>query len=134
MDNFNQPPKPPEETTEQREKKYIALIQELSEVREGFPFPGVSPEYYPELKAVSEEFPEYSTPIDELITKFQTQGMKIILSKDPKSGNVFILPLNSTDVEMDNLSPRHMMITEGMDERLKKLILANKELKNRKTY
>jgi len=130
MNQFNQPPQSPEETREQKKQKYIALAQELSEVREGFPFSGVSPESYSELKAVAKEFPKYSTPIDELIGKFQTQGMKIVFSKDSKSGNIFILPLNSTNIEMDNLFPRHLIITEGMDERLKKLILASKELKN----
>ena len=57
--------------------------------------------------------------------------MKVVLSKDPKSGNVFVLPLNSEDVEMDNLFPRHLMMAEGMDERLKRLILLNKELKDK---
>ena len=46
-------------------------------------------------------------------------------------GNVFVLPLNSEDVEMDNLFPRHLMMAEGMDERLKRLILLNKELKDK---
>lgn len=119
------------EIKEQKKQEYIALAQELSEAREGFPFPGINSESYLELKAVAEEFPEYSSQIDELAGRFQMQGMKIVLSKDPKSGNVFVLPLNSEDVEMDNLFPRHLTVAEGMDERLKKLILLNQELQNK---
>ena len=60
------------------------------------------------------------------------QGMKIVLRIDPKEvGHVYVLPLNSENAEMDNLFPRHLKITEGMDERLKKLILINKELQDK---
>jgi len=109
-------------------EEYIALARELSESNKGFSFPGIDSEFYLKLKVVKEEFPEYSTPIDELIDRLTAQGMKIVLSEDPSSGNVFVMPLDSQDIEMDSLSPRHIMITEGMDERLKKLILINKDM------
>jgi len=129
MNQFNQPPKIPEKTREQKKQEYISLAQELSEAREGFPFPGINSESYTELKAVAEEFPEYSAQIDELAGRFQIQGMKIILRIDSKEvGHVYILPLNSQDAEMDNLFPRHLMMAKDIDERLKKLILLNKEL------
>lgn len=128
MNQFNKPPQSLQEVREKKKQEYIALAQELSEVHEGFSFPGISPESYPQLKVTTEEFPEYSSQIDELVSRFQTQGMKVVLSKDPKSGNVFVLPLNSNDVEMDNLFPRHLEITGDMDARLERLILLNKEL------
>lgn len=132
MNQFNQPPQTPEKTREQKKQEYIALAKELSEVREGLPFPGINQESYSELKAVAEEFPEYSAQIDELAGRFQMQGMKIILRIDPKEvGHVYILPTNSKDPEMDNLFPRHLMIVEGMDDKLKKLILINKELQGK---
>ena len=132
MNQFNRPPQSQQEIKEQKKQEYIALARELSEAREKFSFPGVNPESYSELKAVAEEFPEYSAPIDELIERFKTQGIKVILRIDPKEvGHVYILPLNSESPEMDNLFPRHLMMAEGMDERLKKLILLNKELKGK---
>ncbi len=130
MNQFNRPPQSPEKTMEQRKQEYITLAQELSKAPEGFPFPGMNPESYSELKGVEEEFPEYSTPIDELVDRFKSQGMKVVLSKDPKSRNIFIVPLDSIDIEMDNLFPRHLQVSAGMDERLKKLITISKELKN----
>lgn len=131
MNQFNRPPQSQQEIKEQKKQEYLALAQELSEAGERFSFPGMNPESYSELKSVAEEFPEYSAQTDELIGRFQTQGMKVVFSKDPKSGNIFVLPLNSEDVEMDNLFPRHLTIAEGMDERLKKLILLNKELEGK---
>lgn len=132
MNQFNQPPQTPEKTREQKKQEYISLAQELSEAHEGFPFPGINPESYSELKAVAEEFPEYSAQIDELAGRFQMQRMKIVLRTDPKEvGHVYILPLNSEDAEMDNLFPRHLSTVAGMDERLKKLILINKELQGK---
>ena len=118
------------QSREQRKLEYIALARELSESQESFPFPGIDPESYSELKAVAEEFPEHSTPIDELIARFTTQGMRVVLSEgDPDSGNVFVVPLGSRDVEMDSLFPRHLILTKGVDERLRRLIATNKDMK-----
>jgi hypothetical protein len=128
MNQFNQPPQSQQETKERQKQEYLALAQELSEAHERFPFPGINPESYSKLKAVAEEFPEYSAQTDELMSRFQTQGMKVVFGDDPKSGTVFVLPLNSEDLAMDNLFPRHLTTTEDMDERLKKLIVLNKEL------
>ncbi|MEK7640522.1 MAG: hypothetical protein AAB389_00800 [Patescibacteria group bacterium] len=119
-----------QEIKEKKKQEYIALAQELSESHESLPFPGVNPESYSKLKAAAEEYPEYTTPIDELLEKFRSQGIKVVFGNHPESGNVFILPADSEDVAMDNLFPRHLTITEDMDERLKKLILAGKELAN----
>lgn len=128
MNQFNQPP----QAIEKKAQDYVALARELAEAHEKFPFPGITQESYSKLKAVAEEFPEYTTPIDELIKKFQAQGMKVVLStSDPKRGNVHILPFDSQDIEMDNLLPRHLVVTANMDIRLRKLVLANTEIKNK---
>ena len=126
MNQFNQPP----QSNEKKMQDYIALAKELAETHEKFSFPGITPESYSKLKAVAEEFPEYTAQIDELIERFQAEGMKVMLSgSDPERGSVHILPFNSEDVEMDNLLPRHLIITADMDVRLKKLVLANIEIK-----
>ena len=111
---------------EERRKEIIALAVELSENQEGFPFPGIDPEAYLKLKSEEEELPGYATPIDELIERFKNEGMKIVLGKYPGSGNFFILPLLSNDIENDSIFPEHLQIIGTIDERLKKLISMNR--------
>jgi len=74
------------------------------------------------MRASEEEFPGYTTPIDELIERFEKEGMKVVLGKHPESGNVFILPAGSEDIEQDSIAPRQLQISDGMDERLKNLV------------
>ncbi len=109
-----------------RKERTIALAVELSEGRESFPFPGVDPEAYSKIKAGQEEDPGYSTPIDELVERFKNEGIKVVLGKHPESGNVFILPSQSDDIENDSIFPRHLQINEGMNDKLKELISLGK--------
>ena len=101
----------------------ISLAHELAESGEGFPFPGINPDSYEGMKADEEEFPGHTTPIDELMKRFRDEGMKVVLGKNPDSGNVYILPQGSDDIENDGIFPRQLLITEDMDERLSDLIL-----------
>jgi hypothetical protein len=126
--SFNKPlikPEPGIEEIEKdrRKKRIIDLAKELSESRERLPFPGVNPYSYQKLKADEDEFPGYATPIDELIHRFKREGMKVVFGNDPESGNVFILPSGSDDVENDSILPKHLRVVESMDKRLKELIL-----------
>jgi len=123
--NENIPNKSEQEIKEQELKNYIALAKELSERVEGFPFPGIKPESYLNMKATDEEFPGYSTAIDIMIENYKTQGMKVVLGNSPESGNVYFLPLNSESIEEDGLLIHYFVVTEDMDEDLKKLILAS---------
>lgn len=124
------------EAREVKKQRYIFLAKELSKIIEGsgkperFEFKGIKEESRLKIEAETKDFPEYSTPIGELIEKFKSQGMKIVLSKDPESGNVYVLPFDSENVEMDSLFPRHLIVTEDMDVRVKELISINLELKN----
>ena len=106
-----------------RKEKIISLAAELFESSETLPFSGIDPESYLKMKAVEEEDPGYTTPIDELIERFKSEGMKVILGKNPQSWNVYILPAESTNIEMDSISPRQLQISDGMDEKLRELIL-----------
>jgi hypothetical protein len=115
----------PNEAIEKERKKQetFVLAIELGENQEIFPFPGIDPEAYVTMKNAEKEFPGYTTPIDELITRFKNEGIKVVLGKDPDSGNVFILPGQSNDIENDGIFPKYFQISEIMDEKLKKLIL-----------
>jgi hypothetical protein len=104
-------------------EKLVALAKELSQSGEQFPFSGIGPEAYSKMKATDEEYPGYTTPIDELIERFENEGMKVVLGTDPESGNVFILPSQSDDIAMDSISPKQLTLNEEMDSRIKELIL-----------
>lgn len=99
----------------------------MSSNQETFPFPGIDPAAHERLKVVEEEYPGFATPIDVLVQRFRSEGIKVGIGKDP--GNVFILPAQSTDIENDSIFPRDLQISDSMDERIKKLILINRDLK-----
>lgn len=133
------PQKSPEDQNElgnkyERERKIedvrdemIALAKELSESGEGFPFPGISRETYSRMKATDEEFPGYSTPIDELLERFKKEGMKVVSGDRPMSGTVYVLPLESNDKESDGIFPECLEVNDMMDEKLKELISKRRE-------
>lgn len=106
-----------------KKEKIIALAIELGESGEAFPFSGIDPEAYSKMKANEEEYPGYTTPVDVLVKRFENEGMKVALGKNPESGNVYILPVDSDDIEMDSISPKQLRIYDEMDEKLKELIL-----------
>ena len=71
-----------------RKKKEYALAVKIIEGHEIFPFPGVDPVSYSKLKAGEEECPGFATPIDELLERFRSEGMKVVVDgpgiDDPK--------------------------------------------------
>lgn len=112
---------------EQKRREIIALTRELSESQESYPFPGIDPEVYSKMKATDEEFPGYTTPVDKLVERFKSEGMKVIPGQYMESGNVYIVPSQSDNVEDRYVIPRQLQITETMDGKLKKLILISRE-------
>ncbi len=106
-----------------KKEKIITLAAELYERGEVFPFSGIDPETYSKMKADEEEYPGYATPIDEIVEKLKSEGMKVVLGKNPESGNVFVLPAQSDNIEMDSISPRQLQLGEEMNEKLRELIL-----------
>jgi hypothetical protein len=114
------------ESVETRKEYLVALAKELHESHEIFPFPGLEPGSYTSLKASDEEFPGYSTPIDDLIERFEKEGMKVVLGEHPESGNVFILPAQSDDIENDMVFPKHFQTGGVVSEKLRRLIEQSK--------
>jgi hypothetical protein len=57
----------------------------------------------------------------------KNEGIKISLGAHPENGDVYVLPAMSDDIENDMLFPGYLTVTEGMDKKLKSLILAHKE-------
>ena len=112
---------------ELKRERISALAKELSENLDDFPFSGITQEAYSRIKAVEELFPDYTTPIDTLIERLKNEGMKVVLGKDPTSGNAYILPAQSNDIQKDAIFPKYLQISETMDERLKKLILRTRD-------
>jgi len=132
LDNFANIPKPiKKDTSIEEEKEFdraeyikecILLVTELIEKHEVLPFSEINPEAYSKIKTEQEIYPGYSTPIDDLLIKFKEQGIKVVFTDDPNSGNICILPSGSNDIINDSLFPRHLNQTENMNALLKKLI------------
>jgi hypothetical protein len=112
-----------EQEREQTREEITTLALELQEGGEVFTFSGIEEENYLNAKAQEEEYPGYTTPIDEIIERCNKEGIKVVLGDSPESGNVFILPAGSNDLARDSIYPRQLKITDEMDERIKRLIL-----------
>ena len=118
-------PQNPNEIAESKEKikaEKIALAKKLFENGEDFPFPGINKDAYDQMKADEEIYPGISTPIEELVERCRDEGIKVVLGDHPESGNVYILPMNSTNIEMDSFFPRHLVIEKVANEELRRLI------------
>lgn len=115
-----------QERAEQKRKK-ISLARELEKIREEIPFPGIDPAQYAKLKDEEKEFSGYATPIDELVERLKAQGMKIVFGSDSESGNVFVLPFDSDDIENDSILPQHLQSDGVINDSLKNLILFCKD-------
>jgi len=105
-------------------EEVITLAKEVFEKGEILPFPGIKQESYLKMKAEDEEYPGFTTPIDEIIGRLKSEGMKIVLGKHPESGNVFILPAQSNDIETDSILIDRLLTNEELPENVRKIILA----------
>ena len=135
--------------TESRKERIASLSAELIESNETFPFPGIDPEAYRKLKVDIEGDKEMSLydisspTLDELIERFQKEGMKITLGDTPKAGNVFMVPAGQSNyyqpsrppgvsnMVMQNysLSPKHLQTSE-VKEKLEELVLLRQQVRS----
>lgn len=115
------PPDHFEKEESARAESILEIAHAVIERNESFPFPGLGPEAHARLRAAEEEMPGYATPIDELVARFEQEGLKVALGTHPESGNVFVLRVGSDDIENDSVFPRHLRITDDMNEDLKRL-------------
>jgi hypothetical protein len=91
-----------------------------------FPFAGINEATYQKLKSESDEFPGYSTHIDELIKRFDSEGFKIVITGGV---NVFAMPAlcdstSAKDIEENTVFLKYFKITNDTDEDLNALISA----------
>lgn len=108
------------------------LASELKESADGFPFPGIEPALYAEIKAEEEKFEGYpglATPVDKIIERMKDEGIKIVFGDDTEMNNIYVLPQNSSNYD-DSLFLRHLLNGSGMDGRLNRLIELSKEKYN----
>jgi hypothetical protein len=102
------------------------LARELHESQEVFPFSDLEPASYELLKAHEESDPGYMTPLDERLERLKDEGMKVVLGKNPESGNIYILPAQSDNIEMDMIFPKHFKTDGVVNEKLRRLIEKSK--------
>lgn len=110
------------DSKQEKKREKIAIARELMESKEKFPFSGIVERAYLKIKAEEEEYPGCATPIDTIIERCKNEGIKVVLGAHPESGNVYILPALSNDIENDSLFPKHLLSTNITNEKLKKLI------------
>ena len=115
-----------ERSQQEKQKEFVALAVELQESQETFPFAGFDPDSYRSIKELEVGLGYHTTPIDELLKRFEREGMKVVLGKHPGAGKVFMLPSQSNNVEMDAVYLWQLNVDEPMDERLKRLITISK--------
>ena len=123
----NLPIKNSENIFEGGKEQYLAALLELIgrsiELGKIFPFPGINHGEYLKMKESDEKFPGYTTPIEEIIERCKKLGIKIVLGKHPESGNVFVLPADSDNIEMDSFSLDKLKVNDVKSEHLKAAIL-----------
>jgi len=111
-----------EKEERERVEKILKLVEKINESGEILPFPGIHPETHSKMKKDEDEYPGYTTPIDEIIERCEREGIKVVLGKHPESGNVFILPADSNDIENDSIAPDQLQIDAVENEELRELI------------
>src|SRR3989344_6809527 len=106
----------------------VALAKELIERNESFPFPSIDPDALSKMRAIDNEFPHYVTPVDTLLDRCRTEGIRVTFGKYPESGNVYIVPAGENEMGNENmrLLPRHLQVNEMMDRTLRALIIAER--------
>lgn len=115
-----------QEHNRDQKKEFIALAKELMANQEVFVFPGINPAFYTKMKVEELEYPGFATPIDELLERFKNEGAKVVFGEYPESGNVFVLPFLSDDIENDGILISRLQEGDAVDARLNKLILIKK--------
>jgi len=125
---IDRPPRSPDAERIALKASVIELAAELSESGEVFPFPGLNPEMYALIKAEQAKNPGFTTPIDELIARFETEGVKVVLTKYPESGNFILLPAGSDNIFDDMLMPDNLVINSDSDSELSTLLTKKESL------
>ena len=103
-----------EKERQERVSKILELVKKINESGESIPFSGIHQEAYLKMKENDDEFPGYTTTVDEIIERCRKEGIKIVTGKHPGSGNVFVLPAESNNIEMDSISP-HQLALDGIE-------------------
>jgi len=119
---IEQSPKNNPESQETAQVERMRMVAEIIESGEVFHFPGIRPEVYEQIKEEQAEYPGYTTPIDELLLRFQNEGMKLIAGRDVYSRDILVLPQGSDDVVSDALPFKNVSVAGDIDSRLQELV------------
>ncbi|OGF36999.1 hypothetical protein A2303_03300 [Candidatus Falkowbacteria bacterium RIFOXYB2_FULL_47_14] len=112
----------PEKERQEKVSSLFDLVRKINESGESLPFPGIDPEAYLKMKKTDDEYPGYTTPTDEIIGRCKEEGIKVVTGKHSESGNIFVLPAGSNDIEMDSIAPHQLSINAVENEHLRELI------------
>ncbi|MDB5189788.1 MAG: hypothetical protein JWN49_114 [Parcubacteria group bacterium] len=115
-----------EQERDRHNEMTVRLAESLSQRVEPIPFTGIDPTEYELLKEDEANLPDLLTPIDERIQRFKEQGLKVVLGEHGDSKDIYVVPALSSN-KKDRTLARHLQIVDGMDEELRRLILANQK-------
>lgn len=115
-----------EKAKEARVLQIRELVEKLAKEHEVLPYFPMNTEAYNNTKKDEKDHPEilhFMSPIDDKLKRMQEQGIKIVLSdKNPQSGNVFVLPAESTDILADSIVLKFIDFDDTIPETLKELL------------
>ena len=106
-----------------RVNRILELVKKITETGENIPFPGIHPRAYLRMKATDDKYPGYTTPTDTIIERCEKEGIKVVLGNHPRSGNVFVLPAGSDNIEDDSFAPHQLNIDNVKNNSLIELIV-----------
>jgi len=127
--NFNEQSKIPEKNEQESPlQEIVRLYKELIESGKIFRFPGFDPERYKKMKeGDNEDIYGYMTPTDTLSDRFLVHGVRFPDVKYPKSGNILIIPNDSTDIVKDGIRIENLNSTTIEDQKFRRLTVLCQE-------
>ncbi len=108
-------------------ERSVRIALGFIERREKLPFPGIRQDSYAKLQQEDKELAEFARfggyafyTIDEIIAKFEGQGVQIYIGKNNK--DIYIAPIGSRDNKSDTLPLKHLEFNNNMHPKFKRLI------------
>ena len=98
------------------------LIKRISESPAPLPLTALNQDVYKRIKEGEADLPPFITPIDDILDRCKSEGIKVVLGKNPNSGNFFILPAGSNDIEGDSFQHGLLSAVDVENQALKDLL------------
>lgn len=102
------------------EKQKISIALELIENNFSFPFPGITRSAIDSINTFHEEFPEIGPTIEEVLSKFEDNEIKLTMGNSNR--NVVAIPIKSNNAIHDSIPLKDLQTNKQTPPKLKLLI------------